>query len=272
MKKQVLMWILFAVFLWGLPLSAYADKVRIEVDGKRVADLGASTLVEDEIWVPLRELSIPFGMEFSRWDKETETLTVCTPHVTVIAQVGDQWLTANGVCFPVQGEVLGCRGGVLVPLDVLCSVFDASWHREGGNRAAVTISDAPKIPDASIYDPEDLYWLSRIVYAESGGESFECQLAVAEVVLNRVESEWYPDDVYGVVFDQENGVQFTPTENGSIYNEPSEESIAAAKLALGGSQTMPDDVLFFVSTLIGPNWVSEARTFVMQIGITDFYA
>ena len=272
MKKQVLAWILFAVFLWSLPLSAYADRVRIEVNGKRAADLGASTVVEDEIWVPLRELSIPFGMQFSRWDEETETLTVATDHVTVIAQVGDQWLTANGVCFRVQGEVLRYSDGVLVPLDALCSACGASWSREGKYRAAVMVPDTPKYPDASIYNPEDIYWLSRIVYAESGGESFECQLAVAEVVLNRVESDWYPDDVYGVVFDRENGVQFTPIENGSIYNEPSEESIAAAKLALAGSETMPDDVLFFVSTLIGPNWVSEARTFVMQIGITDFYA
>ncbi len=272
MKKQVLMWILFAVFLWGLPLSAYADKVRIEVNGKRAADLGASTILDGEVWVPLREISIPLGMEACRWNEETETMTVTAPGLTVTARVGDWWIDANGVYFCAPGGVRRLRGGVLVPLDALCKAFGVLMSGKDERCAGVEIPENPVLPDASIYDEDDLYWLSRIVYAEAGGESFECQLAVAEVVLNRVEHEWYPDDIYGVIFDHENGVQFTPTINGSIYNNASEESVAAAKLALGGSQTMPDDVLFFVSTLIGPNWVSEARTFVMQIGVTDFYA
>ena len=40
----------------------------------------------------------------------------------------------------------------------------------------------------SSYDAVDLYWLSHVIYAESGAESMEGQIAVGNVVLNRVAS------------------------------------------------------------------------------------
>jgi N-acetylmuramoyl-L-alanine amidase len=42
------------------------------------------------------------------------------------------------------------------------------------------------------YDEEDLYWLSRIISAEARGESLEGQIAVGNVVLNRMKSDRWP--------------------------------------------------------------------------------
>lgn len=66
--------------------------------------------------------------------------------------------------------------------------------------AAVTSPDAP-------YNAVDYYWLSRIISAESQGEPLEGQIAVGNVVLNRVESDQFPDTIAGVVFDQKYAVQ-----------------------------------------------------------------
>ena len=79
------------------------------------------------------------------------------------------------------------------------------------------------------YTYEDLYWLSRIVHAEAAHESYEGKVAVANVVLNRVRHDSFPDTIYGVIFDKAGGVQFTPVAAGTVYNDPSEEAIQRQK-------------------------------------------
>ena len=64
---------------------------------------------------------------------------------------------------------------------------------------------------------KDLEALQRIVEAEAGGEDQDGKLLVANVVLNRVNSEKFPDTVVDVVMQREKGVaQFSPTVSGSV--------------------------------------------------------
>ena len=122
------------------------------------------------------------------------------------------------------------------------------------------------------YDSNDLFWLSRIIYAEAGIEPFEGKLAVGSVVMNRVISEKYPDTVYGVIFDTKFGVQFTPAATGAIYNSPDEDSILAAKMCLGG-YSVSDEILFFLNEAIATStWMQDNCDFVMSIGNHDFYS
>ena len=60
------------------------------------------------------------------------------------------------------------------------------------------------------YTAEDEEELARIVYWEARGESEMGQLAVANVVLNRVRHENWPDTIAEVIYQKH---QFTPTEN-----------------------------------------------------------
>lgn len=46
---------------------------------------------------------------------------------------------------------------------------------------------------------EAILWLSLNVHHESRGEPFECQVAVAEVTMRRVDSSFYPSTVKDVV-------------------------------------------------------------------------
>ena len=50
------------------------------------------------------------------------------------------------------------------------------------------------------FSDEDVYILACLVYHEARGESFEGQVAVVEVVLNRMLSDYFPDTVEEVVF------------------------------------------------------------------------
>lgn len=122
------------------------------------------------------------------------------------------------------------------------------------------------------YDSTDLFWLSRIIYAEAGTEPLDGKLAVGSVVMNRVASESYPDTIYGVIFDRKFGVQFTPAATGSVYKSPDRESVLAAKMCLGG-YSVSDDILFFLNEAIATGtWMQDNRDFVMTIGNHDFYS
>lgn len=108
------------------------------------------------------------------------------------------------------------------------------------------------------YIEEDLYWLSRIVSAEAKGESEEGQIAVANVVLNRVNHDDFPDTIKDVIF-QKN--QFSPVKAKTIYDEPTPEAVEAAKKALSGEKVVDEGVLFFYNPKIAPknSWLRTRK-------------
>ena len=123
-----------------------------------------------------------------------------------------------------------------------------------------------------MYDNDDVYWLSRIINAESRGEPFYGKLAVGNVVMNRVASKQFPDDIKSVIFDDKHGIQFTPVANGSIYNPPSDECIITAKMTLEGYR-ISGDILYFIAEALAQNlWTVNNCQYVLSVGSHDFYA
>lgn len=63
--------------------------------------------------------------------------------------------------------------------------------------------------------------LCKLVYAEARGESEYGQRLVVDVVLNRVDSDKFPNTIEEVIYEED---QFTPVSTGVIYSaEPSQE-------------------------------------------------
>ena len=121
------------------------------------------------------------------------------------------------------------------------------------------------------YTEEDLLWLARIIEAEAGGEPMEGKIAVGNTILNRVKSADYPDTIYGVLFDRKWGVQYTPTSNGTIWNDPSGDAWDAARRCLEGENPV-EDCLFFLNPRIAKSfWIVENREYYCSIGGHDFY-
>lgn len=90
---------------------------------------------------------------------------------------------------------------------------------------------------------EERELIARIVYLEARGEPAEGQQAVAEVILNRVAAENFPDSVADVIF-QENPQQFT---TAPLIDEaaPGEAQYAAVDAATSGEAVLPMDVVYF---------------------------
>lgn len=87
---------------------------------------------------------------------------------------------------------------------------------------------------------EERELLARVVYAESNTESLEGQIAVAQVVLNRVRSESFPDTVSEVIY-QERQFSTAPILGSVVPNETNYEAVDAAF----ETEVVPYEVLYF---------------------------
>lgn len=118
--------------------------------------------------------------------------------------------------------------------------------------------------------------LSKIVEAEAGNQDDEGRLLVANVVLNRMESEKFPDSVKEVVLQQENGVsQFSPVANGRIWQvKISEETKKAVERALSG-EDISEGALYFVSRKYADSekmkWFDNHLTYLFEHGGHEFF-
>lgn len=93
------------------------------------------------------------------------------------------------------------------------------------------------------YSENDLYVLSHIISAEAGNCSDEMMIAVGSVVLNRVDDDRFPNTIEEVVF-QNNPVQYSPTVNGTYYNEPTRGAVEVAQMLLEEGSQIPSDVVW----------------------------
>lgn len=131
----------------------------------------------------------------------------------------------------------------------------APWVKNDGKliEPEVTVSaviSEPAVPErneryAGIEISEsEMNELAAIVYLEARGEPFEGQQAVAEVVLNRVLSDEFPDTVHGVIYDTKYGVQFTPYKKVAATT-PTETQYDAVYNALYEEPVLDVGVLYF---------------------------
>ena len=84
---------------------------------------------------------------------------------------------------------------------------------------------------ASSVRDNEVKLLARAISAEARGESYEGQVAVGAVILNRVEHPSFPDTVAGVIFQPG---AFSVVDDGQINAEPVQSAVNAARDAMNG--------------------------------------
>ena len=250
-----------------LPASA-AVKV-LSVRGRNVwNEAGARVLGEGTTYVSLRAAAGLLAPETAvSW--ESGAAWVRGDGLSLSAKPGDVWLAVNDRALYIPGGVLAENGRTLVPIRVLAEALGGSvdWSPQEG----IVLTVGSGRPAAPAYTQDELYWLSKIISAESRGEPLLGKLAVGTVVLNRVASDEFPNSIREVIFDSQWGVQFQPVANGTIYDEPTAESVLAAKLVLDGARAAGDSLYFLAPDLTSNHWTMENREFVVTIGCHWFY-
>lgn len=258
--------LLTAGVLTGALTLSSAAAVTVRVDEKELP--GPVYLENETTYVPLRATAHLLGDVTVTW--ENGVAWVRSDDLCLSAKPGNTWLEANGRCFYVPEGVQLRDDCVMVPVRTLAAAMGGSVYWDGV-RGAVSVYSGTGTPAAANYNQNDLYWLSRIISAESRGEPMAGKLAVGTVVVNRVASDEFPNTIYDVIFDREWGVQFTPVSNGTIYDEPTQESVAAAKLVLEGVRVAGNSLYFLDPTQTTNHWTMENRDYVTTIGCHWFY-
>jgi spore germination cell wall hydrolase CwlJ-like protein len=126
---------------------------------------------------------------------------------------------------------------------------------------------------------QEFHCLSEAVYYEARSETRAGQLAVAEVVLNRVKSKHYPNTVCGVVYqgaERSSGCQFSFTCDGSMDKAPRGKAWDASQKAAQASlmplrKPLTDRATHYHTVEINPHWAPKMR-FEKQIGSHKFYS
>lgn len=137
-------------------------------------------------------------------------------------------------------------------------------------------ASAGKSSKAKMMSDTDYATLLSIVEAESGGEDLKGRIMVANVIMNRVSSDLFPDTVTEVVYEVSNGAaQFSPTEDGRISSVTvSETTLEAVKAALEGTD-YSEGALFFVAKdqadKDNVKWFEKDLEALFEHGVHSFY-
>lgn len=124
--------------------------------------------------------------------------------------------------------------------------------------------------------PEEYEVLLRIVEAEATDEDVKGKMLVANVVLNRVECESFPNDIKGVVFQKSNGkYQFSPLKDGRYYEvEITETTRLAVDRVLAGEDESMGALFFACRRLANPKnmqWFDDNLINLFQYGCHEFF-
>ncbi|GAW91635.1 spore cortex-lytic enzyme [Calderihabitans maritimus] len=163
-------------------------------------------------------------------DRRTLYWGTSGPDVILLQQKLSQWGYYDG---PIDG-IYGPKTFAAVQLfqrknglAVDGVVGPATWAALGVGPAPAPYRSTPAVSRS-----EEVNLLARVVHGEASGEPFEGKVAVAAVILNRVQSPSFPNTLAGVIYQP---LAFESVANGQIWaRPPSPESVRAAVAALSG--------------------------------------
>ena len=112
------------------------------------------------------------------------------------------------------------------------------------------------------YSNSDLELLARCVSAEARGEPYQGQVAVAAVILNRVNSASFPGSIAGVVYQPG---AFSSVNDGQINMEPTASARNAAQEAMNGVDPSYGSIYFYNPAKSTSKWIFSRPT-VVTIG------
>ena len=257
--KRILGGILAALLLGS---TARAADITVTVEGSPVP-----AFVEDGVtYVQLTPFLEFLGGWETQWDHGSRTASAETDLFTLDVPVRRGYVLADGYAYDTGRGTVVRTERTYVPLRSVANLLGAEVEFVDWD-SPVTVRDGAE-PD---WTEEDLYWLSRIISAESRGEGLRGQIAVGNVICNRVASDQFPNTIKDVVFDTKNGVQFEPVSNRTIYDEPAAQSVLAARLVLAGADAAGESLYFFNPGLSQGTWVRANRAYHTTIGCHRFY-
>lgn len=225
-------------------------------------------------FVPIRFVSEALGAEVS-WDKVKNSAVINDSGMSIELPVGKKYAYVSGKKVSVGHSVKLVNDRTYVPVRFVSENLGCDVYWDSSSYTVEIYKDGVTVPESLVgrrgYNDDEIYWLSKIIHAESQGEPMAGKIAVGNVVLNRVESSMFPNTIYGVIFDRNHGTQFSPILDGSIYQTPLGDSIVAAKRALRGETEAGNSLYFLNPRIATSSWIVKNRIYHKTIANHDFY-
>lgn len=94
--------------------------------------------------------------------------------------------------------------------------------------------------------------MAKVIYSEARGEPYKGQVAVGAVVMNRIQSKQFPNNIKDVVF-QKNA--FTAVADGQFNKKPNKTAYLAAKDAVRGWDPTKNSLYYFNPKTATSDWI-----------------
>lgn len=246
MKKILCLMIFVLVLSSSLMSFAYNEELGLEDVIESSVKINESylyadvnhILVGDTVFVVGKYLVESFGGKI-QWASQIQTARILYKDQIIDLVIGSKEAVVDGQSVELYKAPFIYKGRTMLPLKFIAETFgcDVSWQPETYDvhitKEGLEIK-APYAYDRG-YTDEDLYLLSKIVTVESGDQSLEMALAIANTVLNRVKDSRFPNTIADVIYQVDRYTQFPPAHKTSFKTlVPKPVSTIAAKKALEG--------------------------------------
>jgi len=241
------------------------DSARV---GLLYKDCGGTILERGDGWTKLQSGNIIgwCSNEYLLFEEEAERLaanvgiTYATVNTETLRVRAEAAVDSEVLSLMPKGEiveVIGSTEGDWVKIDcdgidgyVLADFVDITFKIDAGEtneeiearEAAEREAKRHVTYGAYTTDADTTLLLAALIQCEAGGESYEGQVAVGAVVMNRVRSAAYPNTIHGVIYASG---QFTPAMSGrvdAVYmsGRIKQSCIDAAQEAINGTSNVGD--------------------------------
>ncbi len=273
--------ILIAVMLIMMLTTAYAFEpdsyaghiipVDIEVNGSFTRCVQKPFLVNNSTYIPLRAFGDAIGGEIS-WDEALKAATLIKDSHTFVFYAEQSHCLIDGE----KSDYCAIEYKDLLFIPVRAVSEKLGYTVEWDDIALAVKITAPDVTVSqecvdNTYTYEDIMYLGKITWIESGYQPFEVKLGVANTVVNRMHSDSLPSTIKEVILDTRHGVQFPPAHTERINETPSKECVIAAKCALNGANNVGNSMYFVNVKYSASSWVHNNRTHYTTIGNVAFY-
>lgn len=243
-------------------------RTNVSINGTALAVNGI--IINNTHYIPARAAANVLGAAYS-YNSADKTAKMTLSGLELIMTAGCYVSYGNErALFSMTPNVVMSDGRLYVPAS---SFVKAIGMQAVASNTSLSVTGGykPLVHARDYYREDEVFWLGRIIHAEAEGEPLLGKIAVGNVVLNRVRSNYYPNTIYGVIFDRKYGVQFSPVLDGTIYNSPGYNSTLAAKICLEGFDVANGAFFFLEPSLSTSSWIPKNRDYTFTIGNHDFY-
>jgi N-acetylmuramoyl-L-alanine amidase len=258
--------------LAGVPnrnVSAH-KKLNIKVNGSTLSQ--PALVMNGATYLPLEAFLLSLGKGSISYNKTTRTMVVAYSGLNLSVADGAFVTYANGrPLFSFTPAVVMNNGIMYIPQLALIKAVGLKEGTKTSSEIRFSGSFNPLVSASKYYREDEVYWLSKIISAESRGEPILGQIAVGNVIMNRRKSTAFPNTIWGVIFDKRYGIQFSPVADGTIYQDPTYNATLAAKICLEGTSLSDETLYFLAPKYATSSWIVKNREYAYTILNHDFY-